>query len=149
MAPHIPLPATALPLGSTVQTDATLTVDLESVPVPVPGPDDVLVQIQAAPINPSDIGLPFGTTNLSTLATSGTVDRPVACAAPMSDVRVSVRCTVLDPTSDSPRTARLAGLCCGIAFCIARWHAGAASWPDRTDRLHPFSDGNNHELRIQ
>lgn len=77
MAPHIPLPATALQLRSTVQTDATLTVHLESVPVPVPGPDEVLVQVQAAPINPSDIGLLFGTANLSTLVASGTVDRPV------------------------------------------------------------------------
>ena len=40
------LPTTALQLRSTVQPDATLTVHLESVPVPVPGPDEVLIQVR-------------------------------------------------------------------------------------------------------
>ena len=62
------LPTTALQLRSTVQPDATLTVHLESVPVPVPGPDEVLIQVQATPINPSDIGLLFGAGNLAALA---------------------------------------------------------------------------------
>jgi len=74
------LPTTALQLRSTVQPDATLTVHLESVPVPVPGPDEVLIQVQATPINPSDIGLLFGAGNLAALTVSGTADRPVVTA---------------------------------------------------------------------
>jgi NADPH2:quinone reductase len=74
------LPATALQLRSTVQPDATLTVHLESVPVPRPGPDEVLIQVQATPINPSDIGLLFGAGNLAALTVGGTADRPVVTA---------------------------------------------------------------------
>ena len=74
------LPTTALQLRSTVQPDATLTVHLESVPVPTPGPDEVLIQVQATPINPSDIGLLFGAGNLAALAVAGTADRPVVTA---------------------------------------------------------------------
>ena len=74
------LPTTALQLRSTVQPDATLTVHLESVPVPVPGPDEVLIQVQATPINPSDIGLLFGAGNLAALTVGGTADRPVVTA---------------------------------------------------------------------
>lgn len=74
------IPATALQLRSTVQPDATLTVHLESVPVPTPGPDEVLIQVQATPINPSDIGLLFGAGNLSALTVGGTADRPVVTA---------------------------------------------------------------------
>ena len=74
------IPATALQLRSTVQPDATLTVHLESVPVPTPGPDEVLIQVQATPINPSDIGLLFGAADLSTVQVGGTAGRPVVTA---------------------------------------------------------------------
>ena len=75
------MPATALQLRSTVQSDATLTVHLEEVPVPQPGPDEVLIQVQATPINPSDIGLLFGAADLATVQVGGSAARPVATAA--------------------------------------------------------------------
>lgn len=74
------VPATALQLRSTVTSDATLTVHLEDVPVPQPGADEVLIQVQATPINPSDIGLLFGAADLSTLQVGGTAERPVVKA---------------------------------------------------------------------
>lgn len=74
------LPTTALELRSLVQADGTLQISLESVPVPTPGPDDVLIQVQAAPINPSDIGLLLGPADLSTVQVSGSAERPVATA---------------------------------------------------------------------
>ncbi len=74
------LPTTALQLRSTVQPGGTLQIHLESVPVPAPGPDEVLIQIQATPINPSDIGLLFGAANLSTVAVAGTPAQPVVTA---------------------------------------------------------------------
>ena len=73
-------PSTALQLRSTVLAGGTLQVHLESVPVPAPGPDEVLIQIQATPINPSDIGLLFGAANLSTVAVAGTPALPVVTA---------------------------------------------------------------------
>jgi NADPH:quinone reductase-like Zn-dependent oxidoreductase len=74
------LPTTALQLRSTVQTGGTLQVHLEAVPVPQPGADEVLIQIQATPINPSDIGLLFGAANLAAVVVAGTPDRPVVTA---------------------------------------------------------------------
>lgn len=74
------VPATALQLRSLVQPDATLQISLEPTPVPAPGPDEVLIQVQATPINPSDIGLLFGPADLSTVQVSGSADRPVVTA---------------------------------------------------------------------
>lgn len=74
------IPTTALQLRSLVQPDGTLQVSLEPTPVPMPGPDEVLIQIQATPINPSDIGLLFGPADLSTVQVAGTADRPVVTA---------------------------------------------------------------------
>ncbi|WP_028603479.1 zinc-binding dehydrogenase [Ottowia thiooxydans] len=74
------LPTTALELRSLVQADGTLQLSLESVPVPTPGADQVLIQMQAAPINPSDIGLLLGPADLSTVEVTGSPDRPVATA---------------------------------------------------------------------
>jgi NADPH2:quinone reductase len=74
------LPTTALQLRSTVQSGGTLQVHLEPVAVPEPDPDEVLIQIQATPINPSDIGLLFGAANLRTMTLTGTPDRPVLSA---------------------------------------------------------------------
>lgn len=76
----ITIPSTALELRSLVQADASLQIHLESVPVPAPGPDEVLVQVQATPINPSDMGLLFGLADLSTVQISGSAERPVVKA---------------------------------------------------------------------
>ena len=40
----------------------------------------MLIQVQATPINPSDIGLLLGPADLSTVQVTGTADRPVATA---------------------------------------------------------------------
>ncbi|MBH1964824.1 MAG: zinc-binding dehydrogenase [Comamonadaceae bacterium] len=74
------LPATALELRSLVQADGNLQLSLESVPVPTPGPDQVLIEMKATPINPSDIGLLLGPADLSTVKVTGNPDRPVATA---------------------------------------------------------------------
>jgi NADPH:quinone reductase-like Zn-dependent oxidoreductase len=68
---------TSLELRTTVMPDGTLTLDLAETHIPDPGPDDVVVQIQAAPINPSDLGLLIGPADLATLQAAGTPDRPV------------------------------------------------------------------------
>jgi NADPH:quinone reductase-like Zn-dependent oxidoreductase len=77
---NAPIPATALQLRSLVQADGTLQVSLEPTPVPTPGADEVLIQMQATPINPSDIGLLFGPADLSTVQVTGTAERPVVHA---------------------------------------------------------------------
>ena len=74
------LPSTALQLRSLVQADGSLQISLESAPVPVPGADEVLIQMQATPLNPSDMGLLFGLADLSTVQVVGSAERPVVTA---------------------------------------------------------------------
>lgn len=71
---------TGLQLRSTVKNDNTLELTLVDEPIPHPGPNDVLVQIEAAPLNPSDLGLLFGPADISTARASGTAERPILTA---------------------------------------------------------------------
>lgn len=71
---------TGLQLRSTVTEDNRLELTLVDIPVPQPGPDEVLVKVEATPLNPSDLGLLFGPADLSTLRVAGTADRPVVTA---------------------------------------------------------------------
>ncbi len=72
--------STALQLRSLVRSNGELEVSLQSVPVPEPAADEVLVRIQATPINPSDLGLLFGAADMSTMKVGGTASHPVLTA---------------------------------------------------------------------
>jgi NADPH:quinone reductase-like Zn-dependent oxidoreductase len=74
------MPVRALELRSLVTEGATIQVTLEEVNVPAPGPDQVLIRMEAAPVNPSDLGLLFAGADLSNATASGTADRPVITA---------------------------------------------------------------------
>jgi NADPH2:quinone reductase len=50
---------TGLQLRTLVNADGELQLSLTQVPTPVPKPNEVLVRVEAAPINPSDLGLLF------------------------------------------------------------------------------------------
>lgn len=67
-------------LRSTVTAEGELRLDLVDVDVGEPGPDEIVIRVEAAPINPSDLGLLTGPADLSTLKASGTADRPVLIA---------------------------------------------------------------------
>jgi NADPH:quinone reductase-like Zn-dependent oxidoreductase len=69
--------ATGLQLRSTVKKEGILEVSLTSVPTPEPKPDEVVVRVDASPVNPSDLGLMFGGTDLSAAKASGTPDNPI------------------------------------------------------------------------
>jgi NADPH2:quinone reductase len=69
-----------LQLRSLITKDARLELSLTSVEVPEPGPDEVVVRIEAAPINPSDLALLFGPADMSTAEVSGTAESPVVTA---------------------------------------------------------------------
>ena len=71
---------TGLQLRSTVKEDSTLELSLIDVPVPEPGPDEVLVRVEATPLNPSDLALLLGPADLSTARVSGTPEKPVVTA---------------------------------------------------------------------
>ena len=73
--------STGLQLRSTVKTGGTLELTLVSVPIPEPKPEEVVVRIDASPVNPSDQGLLFAGADMSTAKASGTADRPVVTAS--------------------------------------------------------------------
>ena len=75
-----PQAGTALQLRSLVRSSGELELSLASVPVPEPAPDEVLIRVEASPMNPSDLGLLFGAADMSTARASGTADRPVVTA---------------------------------------------------------------------
>lgn len=54
------LPSRSLQLTSTLGAAGELELHLAEVPVPTPRPDEVLVQIEATPVNPSDLGVLLG-----------------------------------------------------------------------------------------
>ncbi len=74
------VPATALQLKSLVTADQRVELFLDTVEVPEPGPGEVLVRVEAAPINPSDLGLLLAGADVAAAAATGTADRPVITA---------------------------------------------------------------------
>ena len=60
-----------LQLRSLITKGGELQLSLAKVDLPEPGPDQVLVKIEATPINPSDLGLLLGPADLSTVKSSG------------------------------------------------------------------------------
>jgi len=70
----------ALQLRSLVKSSGELELSLVSVPVPDPGPDEVVLRVEAAPINPSDLGLLLGPADMRTAKLTGTPERPVLTA---------------------------------------------------------------------
>ena len=74
------LPTTALQLRSLVSADGVLELSLAEVPVPVPADDEILIRVEATPINPSDIGNLFGAADMATARITGTAERPVVRA---------------------------------------------------------------------
>ena len=71
---------TGLQLRSLVKDDNTLELSLVEVETPEPGPDEILVRMEAAPLNPSDLALLFGPADMATAKVSGSPERPVITA---------------------------------------------------------------------
>ena len=60
-----------LQLRSTVRKEGHLELSLAKVDMPKPGEDDVVIRVEASPINPSDLGLLFGMADMETATLSG------------------------------------------------------------------------------
>lgn len=74
-------PPAGLELRSLVRPDSTLEISLLEVPIARPEPDEVLIRVEAAPINPSDLGLLFTGVDVGTASVAGPPDDPVVTAA--------------------------------------------------------------------
>lgn len=71
---------TGLQLRSLIKKSGELEISLVDVPTPEPAADEVVVRVEAAPINPSDLGLLVGAADMSTAKASGSKDAPVITA---------------------------------------------------------------------
>ncbi len=83
------LPATYLQMLSTVGKDAKLTMELHEVPMPTPKDDQVVVRVEATPINPSDHGVMFGWATMGEASSSGKGANTVL-SAPVSKAGMGV-----------------------------------------------------------
>ena len=72
---------TGLELRSLVNKDGTLEISLAKVKVPEPTDDQVVVRVEATPLNPSDLGLLFGPADMSKAKVSGSGDATVVTAS--------------------------------------------------------------------
>src|SRR6516165_7498773 len=72
--------ATGLQLRSLIKSSGELEISLQSVPTAEPGPGEVVVRIEATPINPSDLGLLVGAADLATAKAAATKANPVITA---------------------------------------------------------------------
>src|SRR5882762_6965821 len=71
---------TGLQLRSLIKKSGELELSLASVPIPEPAADEVVVRVEASPINPSDLGLLVGAADMTTAKASGTKESPVVTA---------------------------------------------------------------------
>jgi NADPH:quinone reductase-like Zn-dependent oxidoreductase len=71
---------TGLQLRSLIKKSGELEISLVSVPTPEPSADEVVVRVEASPINPSDLGLLIGAADMTTAKVSGSKDAPVITA---------------------------------------------------------------------
>jgi len=133
---------TGLQLRSLARANGQLELSLVSVPLADPLPDEVLVRIDASPLNPSDLGLLFAGADMSTATYSGTTAQPVVTAtippsgwepSPVALTNPCRSATRLRASSSPPEPPRRHGRC-----WVSRWpssagrctHSTAASRPD-------------------
>jgi NADPH2:quinone reductase len=83
------VPANNLELRSLVTPEGELELSLARVPTPMPKADEVLVRVEAAPLNPSDLALLLAAADLETLKGAGTPDAPkVTASIPAAALRM-------------------------------------------------------------
>lgn len=86
-----------LQLQSLITEDGTLTLSLKEVAVPKPSDDEVVVRVEAAVINPSDLLLLLGPADLTTAEVTGTPERPVLKAKIPSEQMFTVKARLGKP----------------------------------------------------
>ncbi len=69
-----------LQLRSTISSDGDLQLTLVDIETPAPAPDEVVVRVEASPINPSDLGLLLGPADMARAERSGTAEVPIVTA---------------------------------------------------------------------
>ena len=130
-------------IQSTITSSGELRLALATVELDEPGPEEVIVRVEAAPINPSDQGLLFGPADMTTAKAAGSVDAPIMIANIPERLMASIAARVDQPmpvgnegagvviaagTSDKARAllGKTVGVIGGAMFCQYRkLHVGA------------------------
>jgi NADPH2:quinone reductase len=71
----------AVQLRSTVRETGVIELSLAEVDLPGPADDEVVIRVEATPINPSDLGLLLGPADLTTLKAAGDAAAPLVTAS--------------------------------------------------------------------
>ena len=83
------LPANYLQMLSTVTEDGTLRMTLAEQAMPEPKPDQVVIRVEATPINPSDLGVMFGWSDMSKATSEGSgKDTVLTAPVPPAGMRI-------------------------------------------------------------
>ena len=69
-----------LQIRSEITPEGAVRLSLVSVPTAAPGSNQVVVRVEASPLNPSDLGLLFGGADMTAATQSGTPESPVVTA---------------------------------------------------------------------
>jgi NADPH2:quinone reductase len=85
---------TNIQLTSTINEDNKLTLALQHIDMPQPGADEVVIRIEAAPLNPSDLGVLFSAADMSTATQSGTQENPIITAGVPAQLMPSLKTRV-------------------------------------------------------
>ena len=75
-----PVPSTMRQIRTLVTAGGQLQLSIATVPVPTPAAHEVLVRVEAAPINPSDLGLLLAMADVTQAESTGPADSPVVTA---------------------------------------------------------------------
>lgn len=81
--------STYLQMFSTLTAEGELRLELKEQPMPIPGENEVLIRIEATPINPSDHGVMFGWASMASAISSGS-DADTVLTAPVSEQGMAV-----------------------------------------------------------
>ena len=81
--------STYLQMFSTLTAEGELRLELKEQPMPIPGENEVLIRIEATPINPSDHGVMFGWASMASAISSGS-GADTVLTAPVSEQGMAV-----------------------------------------------------------
>ena len=81
--------STYLQMFSTLTAEGELRLELKEQPMPIPGENEVLIRIEATPINPSDHGVMFGWASMASAISSGS-GADAVLSAPVSEQGMAV-----------------------------------------------------------
>lgn len=85
------IPPTMRQVRSLVSADGTLELSIATVDTPTPADREVLVRVEAAPINPSDLGMLLAGADVAAATSTGSADAPVVVAPVPADVLANLQ----------------------------------------------------------